>query len=178
MNMVRTWLATSTAVVAAVAFSLSVTEAGARDRHEGHASHGNAPQVRSGPSPSVRHFESAPRIRSGGQPQVHFKSSGGQSSGGQVHFNSGQVHFNNSYRGQPRAQFNGGAGGGVRQIERHVEHRVEHRRHHRFGRPIINFGLPYVYEPNYYADDECYVWQPAMTPYGWRYMWMNTCLDD
>ena len=39
-------------------------------------------------------------------------------------------------------------------------------------------GLPYVYEPNYYADDECYVWQPAMTPYGWRYMWMNVCLDD
>jgi hypothetical protein len=52
------------------------------------------------------------------------------------------------------------------------------RRHHRFGRPIINFGLPYVYEPNYYADDECYVWQPATTPYGWRYMWMNICLDE
>jgi hypothetical protein len=35
-----------------------------------------------------------------------------------------------------------------------------------------------VYEPNYYTDDECYVWQPAMTPYGWRYMWMNICVDD
>ena len=163
--MVRTWLATSTALVAAVAFSLSVTEAGARDRHEGHS--GNAPHVHSGPGPSVRHFESAPRIRSGGQPQVQFRSSG------QVHFN------NNTYRGQPQVHFNGGSnGGGVRQIERHVEHRVDHRRHHRFGRPIINFGLPYVYEPGYYADDECYVWQPAMTPYGWRYMWMNVCLDD
>jgi hypothetical protein len=90
-----------------------------------------------------------------------------------------QLHFNNSYRSQAQGHFNSGSiNGGVRQIERHVEHRVAHRRHHRFGRPIINFGLPYVYEPNYYADDECYVWQPAMTPYGWRYMWMNVCLDD
>jgi hypothetical protein len=168
--MVRTWLATSTALVAAVAFSLSVTGAGARDRHEGN--HGNAPHVRSGPGPSARHFQSAPHIRSGGQPQVHFKSSGGESSGG-------RVHFNNSYRGQPQVHFNGSSnGGGVRQIERHVERHVGHRRHHRFGRPIVNFGLPYVYEPGYYADDECYVWQPAMTPYGWRYMWMNMCLDD
>jgi hypothetical protein len=171
MEMVRTWLATSTALVAAVAFSLSVTEAGARDNHEGHANHGNAPQFRSGPGPSVRHFESAPHVRSGNQPQVHFKNSGGQSSGG-------QVHFNNSYRGQPQVHFNGSNGSGLRQIERRVEHRAEHRRHHRFGRPIINFGLPYVYESNYYADDECYVWQPAMTPYGWRYMWMNICLDE
>jgi len=163
MEMFRTWLATSTALVAAVAVSLSVTEAGARDRHEGHANHNNTPHVRSGPGPSVRHFESAPRVRQGGQPQVHFKSSGGQ------------AHFNNSYRGQPQVHFNGG---GVGRVERHVEHRVEHRRHHRFGRPIINFGLPYVYEPNYYTDDECYVWQPAMTPYGWRYMWMNICLDE
>jgi hypothetical protein len=147
--------------VAAVAFSLSVTEAGARDNHEGHVNHNNAPHVRSGPGPSVRHFESAPQLRSSGQ--VHFKSSQGQP----------QVHFNNSYRSQAQVHFNSG----VRQIERRVEHRVEHR-HHRFGRPIINFGLPYVYEPNYYADDECYVWQPAMTPYGWRYMWMNICLDD
>src|SRR6185436_10924604 len=88
MDMVRTWLATSTALVAAVAFSLSVSEAGARDRNEGHANHNNAPHVRSGPGPSMRHFESAPRVRSGGQPQVHFKSSG----------SGGQVHFNNSYR--------------------------------------------------------------------------------
>jgi hypothetical protein len=102
----------------------------------------------------VRHFESVPHVRSGGQPQVHF---------------------NNSYRSQPQVHFNGG---NMRQIERHVENRVEHRGHHRFGRPIINFSLPYVYEPNYYADDECYVWQQAMTPYGWRYMWMNICLDD
>jgi hypothetical protein len=163
MDMVRTWLATSTALVAAVAFSLSVTEAGARDRNEGHVNHGSAPHVRSGPGPSVRHFESAPRVRSGGQPQVHFKSSGGQS----------QVHINNRYRGQPQVHFNSG---GVRTVERHVERHAG--RHHRFGRPIINFGLPYVYEPNYYVDDECYVWQPAMTPYGWRYMWMNVCLDD
>jgi hypothetical protein len=165
--MVRTWLATSTALVAAVVFSLSVTEAGARDRNEGHVNHGNAPHVRSGSGPSVRHFESAPRLRSTSQPQVHFKS-------------SGQVHFNNTYSGQPRAHFNGtiSGGGGVRPIQRHVEHRVDHRRHHRFGRPIINFGLPYVYEQGYYADDECYVWQQAMTPYGWRYMWMNVCLDD
>ena len=171
--MVRTWLATSTALVAAVAFSLSVTEAGARDRNEGHVNHGNAPHVRSGPGPSVRHFESAPQIRSGGQPQVHFKSSGGGQSSG------GQVHFNNNYRGQPQVHFNGGSnGGGVRQIERRLERHVEHRRHHRFGRPIINFGLPYVYESSYYVDDECYVWQPAMTPYGWRYMWMNICLDE
>jgi hypothetical protein len=162
MEMVRTWLATSTALVAAVVFSLSVTAAGARDRHEGHANHNNAPHVRSGPGPSVRHFESAPRVRSGGQPQVHFKSSGGQGSGG-------QVHFNNSYRSQPQVHFNNG---GVRHVERHAG------RHHRFGRPIINFGLPYVYEPNYYADDECYVWQQATTPYGWRYMWMNICLDE
>jgi hypothetical protein len=173
MEMVRTWLATSTALVAAVAFSLSVSEAGARDRNEGHANHNNAPHVRSGPGPSMRHFESAPRVRSGGQPQVHFKSSG---SGGQVHFNNSyrgqpQVHFNNSYRSQPQVHFNGG---GVGRVERHVEY----RRHHRFGRPIINFGLPYVYEPNYYADDECYVWQQANTPYGWRYMWMNICLDE
>jgi len=160
--MVRTWLATSTALVAAVAFSLSVTQASARDRHDGN--HGNASHVRSGPGPSVHH--SAPHIRSGGQPQVQFKS-------------SGQVHFNNSYR-QPQVHFNSGAnhGGGVRQVERYVQHRVDHRRHHRFGRPIINFSLPYVYEAGYYADDECYVWQPAMTPYGWRYMWMNVCLDD
>jgi hypothetical protein len=121
----------------------------------------------------VRHFESAPRVRSGGQPQVHFKSSGGQGSGGQS--SRGQAHFNNSYRGQPQVHFNSG---GIRPVERHLERRVEHRRHHRFGRPIINFSLPYVYEPNYYADDECYVWQPAMTPYGWRYMWMNICLDE
>jgi hypothetical protein len=165
--MVRTWLATSTALVAAVAFSLSVTAAGARDRHEGPVNHHGAPHVRSGPGPSVRHFESAPHVRSGGQPQVHFKSSG---SGGQVHFNS-QAHFNNRYRGQPQVHFNGG---GVSRVERHVEY----RRHHRFGRPIVNFSLPYVYEPNYYADDECYVWQQAMTPYGWRYMWMNICLDE
>jgi hypothetical protein len=166
MDMVRSWLATSTALVAAVAFSLSVTEAGARDRNEGHVNHGNASHVRSGPAPSVRHFESVPRIRSGGQPQVQFKS-------------SGQVHFNNAYSGQPRAHFNGTiSGGGVRPIERHVQRHVGLRRHHRFGRPIINFGLPYVYEPGYYADDECYVWQQAMTPYGWRYMWMNVCLDD
>jgi hypothetical protein len=164
MDMVRTWLATSTALVAAVVFSLSVTEAGARDRNEGHVNHGNAPHVRSGPGPSVRHFESAPRLRSGGQPQVHFKSSGGQSSGG-------QAHFNNSYRSQPQVHFNGGS---FARVERHVDH----RRHHRFGRPIINFGLPYVYESGYYANNECYVWQPAMTPYGWRYMWMNACLDD
>ena len=154
--MVRTWLATSTALVAAVAF-LSVTEAGARDRNEGHTNHGNAAHVRSGPGPSVRHFESAPRVRSGGQPQVQFKSSGGQ------------VH--NSYRGQPQVHFNGGS---FARVERHVDH----RRHHRFGRPIINFSLPYVYESGYYANNECYVWQPAMTPYGWRYMWMNICLDD
>ena len=155
--MVRTWLATSTALVAAVAFSFSVTEAGARDYRDGHANHGNAPRVRSGPSPSVR-----------GQPQVHFKSSGG-----------GQIYFNNNYRAQPQIHFNNGGVRPVeRYVERHAEHRVEHRRHHRFGRPIINFSLPYVYEPNYYADDECYVWQPAMTPYGWRYMWMNICLDE
>jgi hypothetical protein len=171
MDMVRTWLATSTALVAAVAFSLSMTEAGARDRNEGHVKHGNAPHVRSGPGPSVRHFESAPQIRSGGQPQVHFKNSGGQSSGGKVHFNNGN-------RSQPQVHFNGGSNGGVRQIERHVERHVQHRRHHRFGRPIINFSLPYVYEANYYVDDECYVWQPAMTPYGWRSMWMNICLDE
>jgi hypothetical protein len=157
MNMVRTWLATSTALVAAVALSLSVTEAGARDYHEGHANHRSVP--RNGPSPSVRQFQSAPHIRFSGQPQVHF---------------------NNSYRSQAQVHFNSGGSnsGGVRQIERRVEHRVEHRHHHRFGRPIINFSLPYVYEPNYYADDECYLWQPAMTPYGWRYMWMNVCLDD
>jgi len=168
MQMVRTWLATSTALVAAVAFSFSVTEAGARDYRDGHANHGNAPRVRSGPSPSVRHFESVPHIRSGGQPQVHFKSSGG-----------GQIYFNNNYRAQPQIHFNNGGVRPVeRYVERHAEHRVEYRRHHRFGRPIINFSLPYVYEPNYYADDECYVWQPAMTPYGWRYMWMNICVDD
>jgi hypothetical protein len=163
--------------VAAVALSLSVTGAGARDRHEGHANHNNAPHVRSGPGPSARHFESAPRVRSGGQPQVHFKSSGGQSFGGQG--TGGQAHFNKGYRSEPQAHFNGG---GIRPVERHiernVERRVEHRRHHRFGRPIINFSLPYVYEPNYYADDECYVWQPAMTRQGWRYMWMNICLDE
>jgi len=161
--MVRTWLATSTALAVAVAFSLSVTEASARDRHDGN--HGNASHVRSGPGPSMRHFESAPHVRSGGQPQVHFKSQG----------SGGQVRFNNSYRVQPQVHFNNG---GVRHVERHVEYRVDHRRHHRFGRPIINFGLPYVYEPGYYADNECYVWQQAMTPYGWRYMWMNVCLDD
>jgi hypothetical protein len=167
MEMVRTWLATSTALVAAVVLSFSVTAAGARDRHEGHSNHGNAPHVRSGPGPSARHFQSTPHVRSGGQPQVHFKSPGGQ------------VHLNNGNGGQPRVHFNGGSnGGGVRHIERHVERHVQHRRHHRFGRPIINFSLPYVYEPNYYVDDECYVWQPAMTPYGWRYMWMNICLDE
>jgi hypothetical protein len=144
-----------------MAFSLSVMEAGARDHHEGHANYGNAPHVRSGPSPSVRHFENAPHIRFGGQPQVHFKSSGGE------------VHFNNSYRAQPQVHFNNG---GVRPAERYVERHAG--RHHRFGRPIINFSLPYVYEPNYYAADECYVWQQAMTPYGWRYMWMNICLDE
>jgi hypothetical protein len=143
-----------------VAFSLSVTEAGARD--QGHVN-SNAPHVHSGPSPSARHFESAPHFRSG-QPQVHFKSSGGPNSGG-------QVHFNNSYRSQPQVHFNNGS---FARVERHVEH----RRHHRFGRPIINFGLPYVYEPGYYANNECYVWQPGMTPYGWRYMWMNMCVDD
>src|SRR5262245_25184181 len=95
MEMVRPWLAASTALVAAVAFSLSVTEAGARDRNEGHT----APHVRSGPGPSARHFESAPRVRSGGQPQVYFRSSGAQGSGG-------QAHFNNSYRGQPQVHFN------------------------------------------------------------------------
>ena len=161
--MVRTWFATSTALVAAVAFSLSVTDAGARDRHEGN--HGNAPHVHSGPGASGHH--SAPNVRSGGQPHIQFKSSGGQ------------AHFNNSYRGQPQVHFNGGSnGGGVRHIERHVERHVGLRRHHRFGRPIINFSLPYVYEPGYYADDECYVWQQAMTPYGWRSMWMNACVDD
>src|SRR5262249_36629319 len=115
--MVRTWLATSTALVAAVAFSLSATEAGARDRNDGN--HGNAAHVHSGPGPSGRHFQSAPRISSGGQPQVQFKSTVGQGSGG-------QAHFNNSYRGQPQVHFNGGSnGGGVRPIERHVERHVE-----------------------------------------------------
>ena len=160
--MVRTWLATSTALVAAVAFSLSVTEAGARDRNEGHTNHGNAAHVRSGPGPSVRHFESAPRVRSGGQPQVHFKSSGGQ--GSEVKSTS-----TTAIAASRRFTFNNGGGGTPSDTP---------GRHHRFGRPIINFGLPYVYEPNYYADDECYVWQQATTPYGWRYMWMNICLDE
>ena len=150
--MVRTWLATSTALVAAVALSLSVTEAGARDYH------GNAPHFRSGPGPSMRHFQST--VRS--QPQVHFKSSGGP------------VHFNTNYRVQRQVNVNGV---GVGRVERHVDYRVAHRHHHRLGRPIINFGLPYVYEPGYYANNECYAWQPAMTPYGWRYMWVYVCDD-
>jgi hypothetical protein len=162
--MVRTWLATSSTLVAAVALSLSVTEASARDRYEGHVNHGNAPHIRSGFTPSVRQFQSAPNVRYGGQPQVHFRSAGGQP----------QVHFNNSYRSQPQVHLNGGGPG---RVERHVEYRVEHRHHHRLGRPIINFGLPYVYEPGYYANNECYAWQPAMTPYGWRYMWVYVCDD-
>jgi len=150
----RAWLATSaTALLAAAAFTLSATQAGARDDHRNGRTNnsGGAQHFRSAPAPAVKHFQSTPRhvesvphVRPGGQPRVHFNGRTG---------NPPQLHLNR---------------GG----ERHV------RRHHRFRAPVISFALPYVYEPGYYADDECYVWQPAMTPLGWRYIWMNICDDD
>jgi hypothetical protein len=175
MDMNRAWLATSaTALLAAAAFTLSATQAGARDDHRNGRTNNNGgaqhfrsapaptvkhfqstPHVRSGPAPTARHFESAPRFRS--TPR-HVESVPHVRPGGQP-----QVHFNG--RNPPQLHLNRGG-------ERHV------RRHHRFRAPVISFALPYVYEPGYYADDECYVWQPAMTPLGWRYIWMNICDDD
>jgi len=160
----RAWLATGTAaLLAAATFTVSATAASARDDHHP----GNAPSFRSGPAPAVRHFESAPQFRSGGAPTVrHFESA--------PHFSRGPVstprHVETlpPVRTSPQARFNGGyAFGG----ERHV------LRHHRFHAPIF-VTIPHVYEPGYYADDECYVWQQALTPLGWRYVWMNICGDD
>src|SRR5437660_11774737 len=71
MNMNRAWLATSaTALLAAAAIGISATQAGARDdHHNGHvnqgSNHGAATHFRSGPAPTVQHFQSAPNFRSG-----------------------------------------------------------------------------------------------------------------
>jgi len=50
-----------------------------------------------------------------------------------------------------------------------------HRPQHGF-RPGVTLATPYVDQPGY-ADNECVVWQPAMTRQGWRYMWINVCHD-
>ena len=158
--MIRANLATSAAaLLAAAALTVSATQAGARDDHRnGHSNNGSAQHFRS--APTVQHFQSAPHVRSGPQ---HFQStpqfrSTPRHVEGVPHVrspNPPQVHFNGVYNG-----------------ERHV------RRHHRFRAPIFSLAIPHVYEPGYYADDECYVWQPAMTPRGWRYVWMNICDDE
>ena len=158
--MVRAGLATSAAaLLAAAALTISATQAGARDDHRnGHTNTGSAQHFRS--APTVQHFQGAPHVRSGPQ---HFQStpqfrSTPRHVEGVPHVrspNPPQVHFNGVYNG-----------------ERHV------RRHHRFHAPIFSLAIPHVYEPGYYADDECYVWQPAMTPRGWRYVWMNICDDE
>ena len=160
----RAWLATSAAaLLAAATFTVSATPAGARDDHP-NWNHGNAGYSRSGPAPAVRQFQSAPQFRSGPAPTVrHFESaprfSGPVSS-------PRRVESLPYVRTNPQARFNGYAVGGERLV----------RRHHRFHAPIF-LAVPHVYDPGYYADDECYVWQQAMTPLGWRYVWMNICDD-
>ena len=180
--MVRSCLATSaTALLAAAALTISATQAGARDDHRnGHTSNGGAQHFRSAPAPKVQHFQSAPHVRSGPAPTVqHFQSTPHfRSTPAPRHVeskpyfktpNPPQVHYNSRASGSPQMHFNGAYNA---RGERHV------RRHHRFRAPVFNLALPYVYEPGYYADDECYVWQPAMTPRGWRYVWMNICDDE
>jgi hypothetical protein len=216
MDMNRAWLATgATALLAAAAFTLSVTQAGARDDHRNrHTNSGGAQHFRSGPAPTVQHSQSTPHVRSGPAPKVqHFQGTPHVRSGpaptvrhfqGTPHVRSGpaptvrhfesaphfrstpaprhvesaprfkapnppQVHYNGRASVAPQVHFNGGHNA---RGERHV------RRHHRFRAPVINLALPYVYEPGYYADDECYVWQQALTPFGWRYIWMNVCEDE
>jgi len=130
----HTWLARSAAaLLAAAAFAVSASEAGARDnRHGSYARHGDGAHFRNGHAP--RHIEGVPHFKSSGPPQVYH-------------------YGGNKHRGQP---------------------------HHRF-RPGVTFATPYGYEPNVYvpsyADNECYLWQPAMTRQGWRYMWINVCND-
>jgi hypothetical protein len=199
MDMIRASLVTSaTALLAAAALTISATQAGARDDHRnGHTNNGGAQHFRSGPAPAAKHFQSTPHVRSGPAPTVqHFQSAPHVRNGSAPtarHFDSGtqfrsthaprhveskpyfktpnppQVHYNSKASGSPQVYFNGGYN--VRG-ERHV------RRHHRFRAPVFSAALPYVYDPGYYADDECYVWQPAMTPRGWRYVWMNICDDE
>jgi hypothetical protein len=183
--MVRASLATSaTALLAAAALTISATQAGARDDHRnGHTNNGSAQHFRSAPAPAAQHFQSAPHVRSGPAPTVqHFQSTPHfRSTPAPRHVeskpyfktpNSPQVH-NGRASVPPQVHFNGGYNA---RSERHVERHV--RRHHRFRAPVFSLALPYVYEPGYYADDECYVWQPAMTPRGWRYVWMNICDDE
>jgi hypothetical protein len=199
MDMIRGCLATSAAaLLAAAALTISATQAGARDDHRnGHTNKGSAQHFRSGPAPTAQHFQSAPHVRSGPAPKVqqfqstpharsgpaptvrhfestpHFRSTPAPRHVERVpHFktpNPPQVHYNGKASGSPQVHFNGAYNA---RGERHV------RRHHRFRAPVFSLALPYVYEPGYYADDECYVWQPAMTPRGWRYVWMNICDDE
>ena len=172
--MIRACLATSaTALLAAAALTISATQAGARDDHRnGHTNNGGA-QHRSAPAPTVQHFQSAPNVRSGPAPKVqHFQSTPAprhvESAPRFKAPNPPQVHYNSRASG-PQVHFNSGYNA---RGERHV------RRHHRFRAPVFSLAIPHVYEPGYYADDECYVWQPAMTPLGWRYVWMNICDDE
>src|SRR5262245_6361655 len=186
MDMNRAWLATSaTALLAAAAIGISATQAGARDdHHNGHVNQGAATHFRSGPAPTVQHFQSAPQFRSGPAPTVqHFQSA--------PQFRSGPAPTARHFESAP--QFRSAP------VQRHVEtapnfrtgnppqvhfngvynSRAERlvRRHHRFHAPVF-VTIPHVYEPGYYAYDECYVWQQALTPLGWRYVWMNICDDD
>jgi len=94
-----------------------------------------------------------------------------------------------SFRGPryaPRHVEGGGAprfksGGPPAQLYDHGGNKRHAQPHPRF-RPGVTFATPYGYEPNVYvpsyADNECYVWQPAMTRQGWRYMWINVCTND
>ena len=170
----RAWLATSaTALLAAAAIGISATQAGARDdHHNGHvnqgSNHGAATHFRSGPAPAVQHFQSAPNFRSGSAPTVrHFESAPQFRSTPAPRHVESAPHFRPG-GGQPQVHFNGVYNS---RAEGHV------RRHHRFHAPVFSL-IPHVYEPGYYADDECYVWQQALTPLGWRYVWMNICDDD
>jgi hypothetical protein len=178
----RGCLATSAAaLLAAAALTISATQAGARDDHRNrHTNSGGAQHSRSGPAPTVQHFQSTPHVRSGPAPKVqqfqstpHFRSTPAPRHVESVpRFktpNPPQVHYNGRANSSPQVHFNGAYNA---RGERHV------RRHHRFRAPVFSLALPYVYEPGYYADDECYVWQPAMTPRGWRYVWMNICDDE
>lgn len=184
--MTRASLATSaTALLAAAAFTLSATQAGARDDHRNrHTNSGGAQHFRSAPAPKVQHFQSNQHFRSGPAPTVRRFEGAQQfrSTPAPRHVESAprfkapnppQVHHSGRASVPPQVHFNGGySARGERHVERHV------RRHHRFRAPVFSLALPYVYEPGYYADDECYVWQPAMTPRGWRYVWMNICEDE
>ena len=117
-------------------------------------------------------------MRGGGGGGRAAFSGGGNFRGGMMsgarQFNSGGARqFSGTRQFSGVRNFNNGGirhfnGNGVRHFARH---------HHRFRGPVV-FGSPFFYDYGYnygYSGDDCYQWQPTMTRYGWRNMWVNVC---